>query len=289
MRIVNALVTTMSLREDNLLLDWTRGNYRASRIRLHQPVLDVSTRYAATGSASIHLKTLMPDFLKNTWANSRRQHAFIGRDDITRSFDYNPHLFLHEVWSPDKMLSDAMPIYMDSGLLVMCSSDVRINGTTLDTKSSPTCGDVLQQVAIVGTAEGRILVYNTETATLQTIYKCEGHSPITSIRMASSSRLLATGHANGLIRVHTLSPRTFAIRQVGIKTYHTGSPVRRIRMDNKHMASSDDSDTIHVSSTIGDRVWWSRPGRIFDVGPNRLVSALGDTVDILHFDPVAMA
>ena len=284
MRILKAFAstTTMLLHKDNLLLDWVHGRFTSQRIRFHQPILDVTPTHAATRTSTVDLYTLMPSFYKNTWANSRSHAVFLGRDDVARTSTYNPHLQLHELNTPERMLSDAMPIHMDANLSVLCSHEAIVNGTRVDTRSTPTCGDTMGTTAAIGTLEGRILVY--EGSTLRTIYSCENRSPITSLRMASSSRLIASGHADGTILMHTLSPRTFAVRQVGIKTYHTGSAVRRIRMDSKRMASSDDTGSIHIASTIGNKVWWSRTGHAFDLNSYRLVIADRDAVDVLRFN-----
>ena len=283
MRLLAAFstATTMLISSDRLLRDWCRGRFVSTKINFHDKVIDLNTRTVSTGVASFDIQTLAPSYYKRGWANAKRQRVWVSRDNVVHTSDYDPHLNLHVSWTPDRIMTDAMPVHIESDMTILCSSQFILNRTLIDTKATPTCGDLVMDTAVVGTMEGRILVY--EGTELQTTFQCMTTSPITAIRLSGSRRLLATGHADGIIRMHALSSsRQFDVRQVIVKNYHTpGIPIRRIRLTEGRMASVADDGVIHVASPAGNRLWWSRDGILFDLDLHKLVVARDSMVEIL--------
>jgi hypothetical protein len=280
--IVKALAFALTMgSSENLLRSWATGNIaRTSRVRFYEPILDVSTETVATARACFHGETLSPKFYKRAWGTGQRQRVFVGRDHEVRVSDYDPHLNAHMTYSPEaRRLTEAMPLWMDKGLTVLCSQSVLLNGTMINTERTLTCGDVHQGRAILGTIDGTVLVYDVASGVLLNEHRTEGKRPVMSVRWASHS-LFATGHTDGTIRVHTMLGSF--VRQVCVKTYHTNAVVR-IRTDSMRMASMDSVGTIHVASPVGNRVWWSQyDAKAFDIDKNKLVVAARDSVTAFH-------
>jgi hypothetical protein len=183
----------------------------------------------------------------------------------------------------NKVLTESMPMFIENNLMVLCGSSVLINGTLVSTEGrTPTCGDVKGDLALVGTLEGDVLVYDIPKTTIVKVYRTA--SPITAIRSDDLTSLFATGHHDGIIRMHMIAPRTLRTEQVLVKDYHS-SPIRRIRICSHRMASTDDSGVVMVASPAGNKVWWAHTcyDHMVDISPTRAVIGNGKFLHVLNF------
>lgn len=280
----------MALKNTELLLRWTRSppaTISHQRIQLNDRLMDVTTQHFATNKAIYHIDSLQPlvhASVCGAWVNQPKR-IMLGREE--RIFDtvYDDSIKAHISFDAknNRIMTEAMPMFIEKDFMVLCGSNVLINGTLVSTEGrTPSCGDVKDNLALVGTLEGDVLVYDITEATIVKVYRTV--SPITAIRSDDLTSLFATGHHDGIIRMHMLSPRTLKTEQVLVKDYHR-SPIRRIRICSHRMASTDDSGVVMVASPAGNKVWWAHTchDHMVDISPTRAVIGNGKFLHVLNF------